>query len=278
MTTPTYTPQSWVNGSGGNTPLSAARLLHMEAGIAAAEETLIATAVKTSAYTAVPQDLVRCDTTGGAFAVQLPTAPPDGTTIAVKLIAQTGTNAVTINRGGTDVFNKTGGSTSLSVGLLNQLVQVEYFGGIWTVLDSLALASLDDRFLVGQRLVTTSLSAGNLTTVATAAGDAAGLTVTFTAVAGKTYEVKAKLAVTNTLAATVTTVQLCDSANAVLDSIPITPRTANDQFQVVLQKDVSPSAGSVTYKVRFLTSSASGTATIIASAATPALLTATRVA
>lgn len=35
-----YTPQTWADGSGGGTPLSAARLSHMEAGIEDADTRL----------------------------------------------------------------------------------------------------------------------------------------------------------------------------------------------------------------------------------------------
>lgn len=35
-----YTPQAWANGVGGNTPVNAARLGHMEAGIEALDEAL----------------------------------------------------------------------------------------------------------------------------------------------------------------------------------------------------------------------------------------------
>ena len=44
---------------------------------------LIPTAVKTSAYTASANDLVRCDTTSGGFSVTLPASPADGTTIDI---------------------------------------------------------------------------------------------------------------------------------------------------------------------------------------------------
>ena len=44
---------------------------------------LIPTAVKTSAYTVSANDLVRCDTSAGAFSVTLPASPADGTTIAI---------------------------------------------------------------------------------------------------------------------------------------------------------------------------------------------------
>jgi hypothetical protein len=50
---------------------------------------LIPTAVKTSAYTASANDLVRCDTTSGGFSVTLPASPADGATIAFLDMAST---------------------------------------------------------------------------------------------------------------------------------------------------------------------------------------------
>ena len=50
---------------------------------------LTPTAVKTSAYTASANDLVRCDTSAGAFSVTLPASPADGATIAFLDMAST---------------------------------------------------------------------------------------------------------------------------------------------------------------------------------------------
>jgi hypothetical protein len=110
-----------------------AQLLAVESSSAAKADPLIPTAVKTSSYTATAQDYVPVDTTAGAVTITLPTAPADKTRIGVKHVIQGGTNAVTIARGGTDVFNKAGGSTSLSLLLLNQSFVLQYKAstGIW---------------------------------------------------------------------------------------------------------------------------------------------------
>jgi hypothetical protein len=50
---------------------------------------LTPTSVKTSSYTAQSNDLVRCNTTGGAFTVVFPGTPTDGTTIGVIDINET---------------------------------------------------------------------------------------------------------------------------------------------------------------------------------------------
>jgi hypothetical protein len=56
-----------------------------------------ATAIKTAAYTAAANDLVRCDTSAGAFNITLPASPADGVMIGIVDIAGTfGTNNLTI--------------------------------------------------------------------------------------------------------------------------------------------------------------------------------------
>lgn len=58
---------------------------------------LTATGIKTAAYTAAINELVRCDTTAGAFSVTLPASPTDGAIIAVLDTNNTfSTNALTI--------------------------------------------------------------------------------------------------------------------------------------------------------------------------------------
>jgi hypothetical protein len=97
---------------------------------------LTPTATKTADYTAVAGDMVKTDTSGGSFTVTLPNAPPVNTTVGVKQIAVAGvgTNATTIAAAGSDVFNKSGGPTSLTLDRLNQTVIMQYgSGGVWTV-------------------------------------------------------------------------------------------------------------------------------------------------
>lgn len=363
MTTPTYTPQNWVNGSGGGTPINAPRLLHMEQGIANAEETLVSTGMKNANYNAQPNDFIPADMSASAWAIQLPTAPPNGTTVAVKVML-TG-NALSINRGGTDVFNIVGGSTQLQLFKKFQSVLLEYYSGIWYVstegfppdfmgvqatvsangtaveawhnpfdatggaraatlptptgpgkvisiekvdtsanvvtvvgtIDGVAATTLvlakanESIFLTSKidgswwrtaghkrtgRVARTNLTA-SVTTAATTIGDVTGGTITFTAEAGATYELRAKMYVSNNTAADGVVVALTDNSNVVLDTSPtIVSRTAGDQFLVVLQADVSPAAGAVTYKLRF-NAVTGGTASINASATQVVTLTATRV-
>jgi hypothetical protein len=90
--------------------------------------------------------LYPCDTTSAGFTVTLPDNPANGTLVAVKLVKQGGTNAVTIARGGvTDVFNIAGGVTSFPVSLLMQGAVLQYLKTphIWYVTgDDLPLSAL----------------------------------------------------------------------------------------------------------------------------------------
>jgi hypothetical protein len=110
---------------------------------------LTPTAVKTTTYSAAAGDFVPCDTTSAGFTVTLPNAPADKSMVSVKHVIQGSTNAVTIACSGSDVFNKTGGSTSATLGLLNQGINLQYSASpkIWYVLaDDLPLSQLDARY------------------------------------------------------------------------------------------------------------------------------------
>jgi hypothetical protein len=111
---------------------------------------LTQTATKTSAYAAAAGDFVCVDTTSGAVTITLPNAPADLTVVAVKMTASTATpNAVTIACAGSDVFNKTGGSTSATLTLLEQssVFQYQHSTGIWLKqTGDIPLAQLDGRY------------------------------------------------------------------------------------------------------------------------------------
>lgn len=96
------------------------------------------TTVKTGAYNAQPNDLVPVDVSSGSVTITLPTAPANRTLIAVKLITVSGANTCTVAAGGSDVFNKAAGSTTLTLNATNQSVSLEYDSGtsIWTVIGS----------------------------------------------------------------------------------------------------------------------------------------------
>jgi len=110
---------------------------------------LTQTPVKTSAYTANPNELVRVDTTSGNVTVTLPAQPAAGTIVAVKMVTLGGSNTVTITAVAGDVFDKAGGSATSSLSLLGQGKVLEYQAGIWMVLaDDLPLSQTDLRYLL----------------------------------------------------------------------------------------------------------------------------------
>jgi hypothetical protein len=90
------------------------------------------TTVKTSAYTAAVADLIPADATAIGFTITLPAAPPDKSRVVAKKIDAT-TNIVTIAAAGADVFNKSGGSTTLLLSLKNETAVLQYksSGAIW---------------------------------------------------------------------------------------------------------------------------------------------------
>jgi hypothetical protein len=72
---------------------------------------LTPTPVITSSYDAVVNDIVRCNTTDGAFSVTFPTTPTDGSLIVISDIMGTfNTHTLTVNRGGTNTIE---GDTSV---------------------------------------------------------------------------------------------------------------------------------------------------------------------
>ncbi len=115
-----------------------------------AAQGLTPTAAKTSAYNANPGDFVPVDASGGSVTITLPTAPTDKSRVEVKLITTSGSNVAIVATGGSDVFNKSGGDSSVSLSLLNQAVMLQYAAGspgIWYVqTDDLPLSQLDGRY------------------------------------------------------------------------------------------------------------------------------------
>lgn len=94
---------------------------------------LTPTAVKTTNYSAAAGDFVPADISSAGWTLTLPTAPADGTVIGVKVIAYTYPNVLTLQLGGSDVFNVAGGAQSGTLAILNQatLLQYKATGAIW---------------------------------------------------------------------------------------------------------------------------------------------------
>lgn len=98
---------------------------------------MTATAIKTSAYTAVSNDLVRVDSTSGPFTVTLPSAPVDGDKIALMDVTnQCGTNAVLLAAAGGKTVE--GDNTGLTVNVAGAYVFLVYnsTGTNWKLADT----------------------------------------------------------------------------------------------------------------------------------------------
>lgn len=116
------------------------------------------TAVKTGNYTAAPGEIVRFDTSGGAAALMFPTAPHDGAIVGAKLT--TAGNTLTLTLGGSDVFNKVGGTASGSLQYLNQAILCVYRAAdaVWIVIaDDLPKSVLDTLYAPKATTVGTAL-------------------------------------------------------------------------------------------------------------------------
>ena len=163
--------------------------------IVSAVQTLAPAAVQASNFSATVGTLYPVDTTGSTVTVTLPTTPADGSQIGIKAIAPNPlVNAVTINAGGSAVFNKAGGSTSLTLTLTNQAIVVQYkaTGAIWYVIDdSLSLgalqtslaatyAPLNSPALTGNPTAPTQTGGDNSTKISTTAFVAAAIASSFT--------------------------------------------------------------------------------------------------
>lgn len=111
---------------------------------------LTITAVKTANYTAGANEFVPADlATTGSFTDTFPTAPADGTLHATKIIAISGSRTLTLQLGGSDVFNVAGGVQTGSLSLLNQagLWQYKASSAIWyTIATDIPLSQADLRY------------------------------------------------------------------------------------------------------------------------------------
>lgn len=117
--------------------------------LALALKNLVRTTVKTADYLLAPSDLSIFDTTVASYTALLPNAPTDGTVCAAKMIAQGGTNTVTLTTQGSDTIDVVGGATSVTIALLGQSTIVVYQAStkVWSrVASNYSLTSLDGRY------------------------------------------------------------------------------------------------------------------------------------
>ena len=162
---------------------------------AAYQPFLVPTGIKTGAYAAVSNDFVLVDASAGPITVSLPATPPDKTTIGLKKL-DTSANLLTVARGGSDVFNATGGVTAISMKLAHQAIVLQYqaAGQLWLVTaGDLPLSQLDLRFapLTSVSTITATSQAGAYTF---ALADA-GTVVEGTAASAQTFTVPPSSAV-----------------------------------------------------------------------------------
>lgn len=102
-----------------------------------------ATAVKTTGYTAAVGDIVRCNAIAGGFTVMLPLAPANGSKISV-IKTDSSSNAVLVQRNGSDVLSAPSGPSLLQITVPGESVSFRYESGIWLVTRS--PANLDHRY------------------------------------------------------------------------------------------------------------------------------------
>lgn len=87
------------------------------------------TGVKISNYSAVSGDYIPVDISGGSVTITLPSGPADKTRIGVKVIkvpATPGTTTVNVVTSGSDVFNVSGGSTTVTLNAKFQGILLQY--------------------------------------------------------------------------------------------------------------------------------------------------------
>jgi hypothetical protein len=135
-------------------------------------------AVKTTTYTAVANDGVLTDTTGGAFTVNLPATPATGTQVFIADSAGTwGTNNLTIGRNGSTIA---GSATDLVCDINSVSIQCIYDGTTWDIFAQIGANDTAVVTLNGtQTLTNKTLTAPTITSpTVTGTGTIAAATVT----------------------------------------------------------------------------------------------------
>jgi hypothetical protein len=104
---------------------------------------MTATSIKTTAYTAVANDLVRVNSSGGAFTVTLPSAPTDGDQIGViDVNGACGTNAVLIAAAGAKTVEGDATGLSLDIGGATVILRYNSATNNWKNTDTPAAITL----------------------------------------------------------------------------------------------------------------------------------------
>lgn len=106
----------------------------------------------------------------------------------------------------------------------------------------------------------------------TVLADVTGLSVTFTAIAGRLYRVEAIAQFTSTVANDACSLYLTDGANNTLQTSNAVGLPTANSLQAYCLLLASPGAGSVTYKARVQRTTGTGTVTLVAAATYPAYI------
>jgi hypothetical protein len=112
---------------------------------------LLTPVTQTGTYTATAGQLVKANIASSSWTMKLPNAPANNTIVGAKVIANATGNAHTLtvecNPSGSDVFEQSGGATSVTMSLPLQTAAWQYNSGYWTrVSDDLPLGQLDSRY------------------------------------------------------------------------------------------------------------------------------------
>lgn len=99
------------------------------------------TAIKTSAYTAQPGEMVLVDASAGPVVVTLPPATATSLPVGVRLTAQSGAYDVRIQCAGSDVFDAAGGVTSATLRFAHTAGVWDPKSGVWATRHSTIVAS-----------------------------------------------------------------------------------------------------------------------------------------
>jgi hypothetical protein len=122
---------------------------------------LSATTLKTSAYTASANDLVRCNTTAGAFSITLPASPNDGDVVGILDVYSTfSTNALTVLPNGKTIESD---ATSYILDITGTYVPLIYnlSNTNWQILDTPAVPLTGSALGAGSNTTITGLFKGN---------------------------------------------------------------------------------------------------------------------
>lgn len=106
----------------------------------------------------------------------------------------------------------------------------------------------------------------------TALVDVSGLSVTFTAVAGRRYRISASAYLLSSVSGDVATINIADGASTQLQSAQVDLRSSSVDIRAHVEVIVVPGAGSKTYKLRAGRVSGSGNISLDAGATYPAFI------